>query len=404
MDNSKIFFNFNNMWNRYKNNNIIGYTSDKFNYNIIKNKNLELKNILNFQKEKITLYDINNVWDSYKKHTNIYEAVYSQNLYSQKTWMANINPLSRSYFKMHEIIHDYDLCSKKKILKICCLAEGPGGFIEALIKERHNLGYKEDKLYAMTLKSVNRNIPGWRKAKNFLNRYSKQIVINYGLDSTGNIYYPNNLEFLYNSVIKDSCDIITSDGGFDFSKDFNNQEELCFRLLLSEIYGAILMQSDEGTFICKFYDCFTEKSVLLIYILSLMYKNVDIIKPYTSRPANSEKYVICRNFQKKKNLIFINEIKSSLRKILLQYKKYENSIGNILKVQIPNDFYYRIFQLNKYFVNKQILSINRALLYISLHNIDIDKNLLNNIKKQFVKEQIESSKKWCLHYNVKIRN
>ena len=88
-------------------------------------------------------------------------------------------------------------------------------------------------------------------------------------------------------------DIITGDGGFDFSIDFNKQEQLAFRLILSQVAYAIGMQKYNGTFILKFFDTFMKPSMDILYILAAFYENIHIIKPQTSRYANSEKYVVC---------------------------------------------------------------------------------------------------------------
>ena len=78
-------------------------------------------------------------------------------------------------------------------------------------------------------------------------------------------------------------DIITADGGFDFSSDFNNQEKLACNLIFAEICFAILTQKKGGNFIIKFFDIFTLASVDLLYILSCFYTNIAITKPCTSR-------------------------------------------------------------------------------------------------------------------------
>ena len=52
-------------------------------------------------------------------------------------------------------------------------------------------------------------------------------------------------------------DIITGDGGFDFSVDFNMQEELAQKLIYSQIIIGFAMLKKGGTFICKFFDTFT---------------------------------------------------------------------------------------------------------------------------------------------------
>ena len=43
-----------------------------------------------------------------------------------------------------------------------------------------------------------------------------------------------------------SMEIITADGGFDFSIDFNQQELMASRLILTEIFYALAMQKQDG--------------------------------------------------------------------------------------------------------------------------------------------------------------
>jgi hypothetical protein len=50
-------------------------------------------------------------------------------------------------------------------------------------------------------------------------------------------------------------DFITADGGFDI-KDFNAQEIILSKLILSEIYLSISLQRVHGNFVIKFYDMF----------------------------------------------------------------------------------------------------------------------------------------------------
>lgn len=50
-----------------------------------------------------------------------------------------------------------------------------------------------------------------------------------------------------------------------------------------------------GTFVCKFFDMFTEFTVDLVWLLYQLFDEICITKPLSSRPANSERYVICRN-------------------------------------------------------------------------------------------------------------
>ena len=62
-------------------------------------------------------------------------------------------------------------------------------------------------------------------------------------------------------------DYITADGGFDFSLDFNNQEDMSFKLILSQIFYALIMQKQGGNFILKIFDIFKIKTIEIIYLL-----------------------------------------------------------------------------------------------------------------------------------------
>ena len=72
--------------------------------------------------------------------------------------------------------------------------------------------------YGITLKSVNKDVPGWKKTKDFLNN-NDNVVISYGKDNTGNIYNIENIKSFVNLVKKRSVELVTADGGFDFSID-----------------------------------------------------------------------------------------------------------------------------------------------------------------------------------------
>ena len=52
------------------------------------------------------------------------------------------------------------------------------------------------------------------------------------------------------------------------------------------------------------------KTIEVIYLLCNLYENVFIFKPNTSRCANSEKYIICRNFKNNNKKIITNIIEN----------------------------------------------------------------------------------------------
>ena len=140
----------------------------------------------------------------------------------------------------------------------------------------------------------NKSVPGWKKSDYFLKSHPN-IHIETGADKTGNILSMDN--FLHcRAKYGSSMDLITGDGGFDFSADFNNQEMNITKLLFAQMCYALCLQKHNGSFILKIFDCFMEHTVDILYILSAFYETVYITKPKTSRYANSEKYLVCKNF------------------------------------------------------------------------------------------------------------
>ena len=83
-----------------------------------------------------------------------------------------------------------------------------------------------------------------------------------------------------------------ADGGFSVKGDENFQEELLRRLVLSQFTTCLQCLAPGGSFVCKVFDMFTPFSRELFAVTSLLFERVCITKPYTSRPANSERYVV----------------------------------------------------------------------------------------------------------------
>ena len=231
-------------------------------------------------------------WDIFKKYTNPYEYIHSQ-IPQRKKSVSKYKPLSRSYFKMIEIVSLFDFNFGPQPIRTFHLAEGPGGFIEAIAGIRQ---CPQDQYVGMTILDDDNdpNIPAWKKTEHFL-RQNKNVYIEKGATGTGNILALENLEYCKEKY-GSSMDFITADGGFDFSLDFNQQEIIIARLLYAQITYAIIMQKRGGSFVLKIFDIFMQHSIDLIYILSTFYEKVYIIKPQTSRYANSEKYIVCKGF------------------------------------------------------------------------------------------------------------
>jgi 23S rRNA U2552 (ribose-2'-O)-methylase RlmE/FtsJ len=252
---------------------------------------LNLKNQIGEKEEEPT-------WDLAKRITNPYELIFtSSNRVDLPQSISILKPLSRSFFKLVEMLEISKFFETTKVAKYKSLhlCEGPGGFIEAFLDRADRYRKNISMAYAMTLKQTNHNIPGWRAASRLLSRHP-EIQIEYGADGTGNILEKENQKFLEN-LLKHSAHLVTADGGFDFSIDFQAQEKLVFPLLVASAKIACTCLAKDGMFILKIFDSFSEVTQNFLAFLALHFREYTIYKPATSRPCNSERYFIGRGFK-----------------------------------------------------------------------------------------------------------
>jgi 23S rRNA U2552 (ribose-2'-O)-methylase RlmE/FtsJ len=359
-------------------------------------------------KEKISSREKD--WDIYKKYTNGYEYIHSI-VQSKKKSVSKYKPLSRSYFKMVELVHDFHLLpdignvetgsanvfSKKNNprarfgqstpIRTFHLAEGPGGFIEAVVNLRKN---PCDSYIGMTIldEHQNHSIPAWKKSEFFL--YSNpHVSTEPGIDGTGDILSLANFDHCA-AKYASSMDFITADGGFDFSTDFNKQEIQMARLLFAQIAFALAIQKPDGHFVLKMFDCFHTATVDLLCILSSFYKTVYIAKPQTSRPGNSEKYVVCKGFRPTTSTAFLPH----LRRVFAEMTQSQNVyVRRFLSRPIPLYFSVRVEEYNSIFGQQQIENIHTTLLLV-------DKPPKADRIDYLIKTNISKCVQWCIRYNV----
>jgi 23S rRNA U2552 (ribose-2'-O)-methylase RlmE/FtsJ len=414
-------------------------------------------------KEKINIYEAE--WDICKKYTNPYEYIHT-NVPLKKKCISKYKPLSRSYFKMIEIMNSFGINTnvqsgdirqtfRKRIaylpesyatipsapdsgsatflrplpadssnvtlhrgevtdtyapstqlhpvdciwrtrkttipIRTFHLAEGPGGFIEAIVNTRK---CPNDIYVGMTIldDKSDYNIPAWKKSEQFLST-NKNVIIENGEDQTGNILSIANLHYCkekYGSTM----DIITADGGFDFSENFNSQEISIGKLLFAQICFALSMQKKDGDFILKIFDCFMAHTIDLLCILSSFYEKVYITKPQTSRYANSEKYVVCRGFLFDLSTDFYPYLSRAFKTMLDSDKP---NVRRFLKIPVSHYFLTKLEEYNSIFGQQQIENIHNTILLIE------NKNKHDKIEN-LLKTNVQKCINWCLKYNVPYHN
>lgn len=400
-----------NLFKCIKDNNSLIYTLDSENteynaielnildeYRITNNEKIlhEYRNKINDYEKDLSQYNIKKYknWEYYKKIVNPYELIYTQKKYNDfPDSVCILKPLSRSYFKMIEMLHIINFFNTFKDDKIrtAHVCEGPGGFIEALYDEAIRNRKHIVNTVAMTLKSKETNIPGWRRATNFLQK-NRAINIIYGEDDTGDIMKLENQQYYIDYCINykngGKVNIFTADGGFDFSCDYKKQEKLAFPLLLASSKMALEVLKKGGVYILKLFDCYNKQTVDLIYILSQHFNEWTLYKPATSRPCNPEQYFIGKGYTG-----CSNELLDVMRLwcTMIQNGKY---IHSLLHNTYTDEFKNIIEVTNTYSFNRQINYLKRV--------FDVIDNNDENIINEYLKRNEKISYKWCIDFKMPI--
>ena len=213
------------------------------------------------------------------------------------------------------------------------------------------------------------------------------------MDDTGSLYNLENIKYFAKLFKNNKADIVSADGGFDFSTNYSNQEISATRLILCEITTGLSILAKKGNMVIKLYDIFQKPTVEIIYLLSYYFEKCYIVKPYTSRAANSEKYLICKNFKG------IDD--ADLEKLYGIIEEYDivnaqnKYVDSILSNDLPQDFLDLIYSNNIYHISQQIKSIITALSYIKLK---LNNTEVNDIKNN----QTIYSFSWCHKYDFPI--
>lgn len=275
-----------------------------------------IKNIKNVDKQ-INLKDPKNeLWGTIHRYINEYEIFHTHII-------ENPEKHTRAYYKMRELLIDDDIILRPDF-KLISLAEAPGYFVNCIKDMVSIQDWQNYKIYTSLLDK------NTTQQKNFFKSFDGHI---WGANSNkaintneinGDLTDYKQIEKIIIDVGENKADLITADGGMEKSKneDYILEEYNHFQLFLGEIITAVFVQKIEGTFILKMYDISYINSINLLHILNNFYTTVKIIKPYTSRPCNSEKYIKCTGFIGLDNIPTptLEKIKQNLFKVLVNCK------------------------------------------------------------------------------------
>jgi len=268
-----------------------------------------------------------------------------------------------------------------ELLYFSDICAGPGGFSEYVLwKEKWHA-----KGFGFTLRAA------WAndfKLSDFIAGTPETFDCHYGENGykgDGDVYKQENLS-AFQQYVKENTDnlgvhFVMADGGFSVEGKENIQEILSKQLYLCQFLCAVNILRIGGHFVCKLFDLFTPFSVGLVYLMYRSFENVCIFKPVTSRPANSERYLVCKSLRDGHESIrdYMTELNSKINNL----KGSNIDIREVVPyntMKEDTEFFDYIFTSNNSIGARQILGLKKLVTYIK--NTSLVGPDQNEVRKQ----------------------
>lgn len=184
-----------------------------------------------------------------------------------------VQPISRAYYKLKEIMHTCVIDPPGCSVHLC---EAPGGFVQAVSEKASD----DWEWTAVSLCTTDSPKPRFDLLPMERGTFLSADVLD----------FDNCISLLR----KDCATLVTADGAHDVHHDTLERDN--FFLMLAQTRLAVYTLKAGGTFILKFFEGGRFETLALLAHLTQLFENVSIIKPTASRPTNSERYIVARNF------------------------------------------------------------------------------------------------------------
>lgn len=311
----------------------------------------DLKTVLNSTKQKLNFFNLDE-WHSHTTKMNPAGLVINHIRH-------HVRPdfLTQAWCKFYEIAYSsnlipQDVIQDKNTVSTVHLCEAPGAFVSSL---NHYMAINHEGLrlewLAMTLNPYHESnghpdiVSDDRLILNTLENWE------FGPDYTGDIFQSGYSEHLSCAVLekfdRNAC-LVTADGSIDCSDDPGEQENVVMRLHNYETMVALNVLQEGGSLVLKMFTVFECNTICRMYLLCCLFKSVVVKKPMTSKPGNSEVYVVCTGYLGRTlalpfvRVFFLNDQQTNAMFILSQ---------------IPCDFRAGLLECSTYFSNLQIQAI-----------------------------------------------
>lgn len=277
------------------------------------------------------------------------------------------------------------------------LAGGPGAFSDYIFYRRpFSVGY------GMTLKTGDHLdwdeiLVNGERGYNF--------TVDYGETNDGNIF--NNINYLNQKFKNAKIDLVVADGALSAVGKEEFQELDTVRIVLSESIIALKILDFGKNYICKIFDTVSPIMRDIIATLSSCFDKFYIFKPLSSRPANAERYIVCKGLKTPdvvnyyinilENVVkqfengnFVYQIYNELPKNIIDYIKFTNTYS--IERQIKYGKLSIDYMLNRN-IEKTRYDILNALILWNIPFIPIKDKVRKHYQKENIKKETRLIKK-----------
>jgi hypothetical protein len=119
-----------------------------------------------------------------------------------------------------------------------------------------------------------------------------------GIENNGDICSSANIRSFMHTIPKktNTIDLYTGDGKIE-THDHSEEEKVNLRILYGQVFGCLATLSNGGHAVIKAFTTFEAPTISLLYLMRLVFWELYLFKPKTSRGANSEIYIVAKDYR-----------------------------------------------------------------------------------------------------------
>lgn len=204
--------------------------------------------------------------------------------------------INRAFFKAVELLYDAEVRVVHRAVLLC---EAPGGFTQVVARR-----WPEATVRAFSLET-----PGAIAFASDILHLTER-----GLDGEGDVTRPEGRASII-ARVGTPVDLVMADGANATASD-DLAEEANVPLLLGELAIALSILSPGGTLIVKVFECLTRATLDTLALLRTCFAAVSLRKPASSRATNSERYIVCREFDRERGVVLGTRLDEVARQLL----------------------------------------------------------------------------------------